>query len=573
MGTLALLLASCGTTTTTSGAPKAKDQVLHMTWNSGGGAQDIPTLDPSQAQDSASIPLVDLIFDGLITLDKNLKPEMWGADKVDVSSDGMTYTFHVRSGQEFSNGKAVKASDYAWAMNRALDPCVASPVAGYLAGTVKDGGTFNGETCDNGKHKAATGQTSPVIDSLVGTSIIADDSASTLKVILGAPAGYFLDVMTYSTSFALDQSIVTGANLGADGKWLDSLATGSTGQGGSGMFYVSKWNHTGDLILKPNPNWWGVKAGKAPTLTEIDFKIFENGDTLYNSYQAGTQYDYSDGIPAAQIAAAKGQPDYYEYPALTFFSVSMNWKFPPFDNLDARQALCLAINRDTIVQSVFKGNATPSWHIVPKGMPGYNTSLQGIEGAPTAGDAAKAKAHWDKYLASVNNKVPAIHYAYNPSSSTATLYAQALQGMWNAALPGSNVQLETRDWKGSLKLRNAKQLPFYRDGWGADYPDPQDFLTLLFDTNAPYNLYNASIPAADKLMEAADQISDQSQQADRMSKYNQAEQMLVDNVATCPVYQSTGHYRVRTWVKGDFVQTAQGQFPLDAWATAYIAQH
>jgi peptide/nickel transport system substrate-binding protein/oligopeptide transport system substrate-binding protein len=565
IGTLALLLSACGTSGNASGqGDKAKDQTLKLIWPSGGGV-DIPTLDPGQVSDNASGPVVSAVFDGLVTLDKNLNVELWGAQKIDVSPDGLTYTFHLRPNQKFSDGTPVKASDYAYAMDRSVNPCLGSQVASYLS-PLKDASTFIGETCTKG---AISGS----IQTLVGDSIIPDDSANTLTAKLEAPAGYFLDAMTYATSYALDKKVVQGASLGQDDKWLDNLAQGATGQGGSGMFYVSTWDHAGNLILKPNPNWWGVSAGKKPNFTEIDFKIFDSGDTAYNTYLSDQSYANSNIVPVGQVAAAKSQPDFIESPALIVGGLEFNWKITPFDNLDARKAFCLALNRDQLNQSISKGTVTPSWHIVPKGMPGYNPSLLGIDGAGTTGDLAKAQQHWNAYKATLNGApVPPIKLSFNLSFASQKAAAEAYQATWNQAF-GANIQIDQTAWATILAEEHQKKVQLYRFGWGADYPDPQDFLTLLFSTNSVINDSNASLPAADQLMTQADQISDPAKQAERLKLYNQAEQMLIDQVAYCPLSQAKNQYRQRTWVKGDFIWDAQGTWPNDAFTTGYIANH
>jgi peptide/nickel transport system substrate-binding protein/oligopeptide transport system substrate-binding protein len=562
VGTVALLVSACGTNSTT-GPAKAKDQVLHMGW-AGGGSTDIATLDPGQAADTGSIPIVNMVFDGLVVLDKNLQVANWGADKVTTSADGLTYTFHLRSGQEFSDGTAVKASDYAYAINRSDSPCLASPVNYYLW-SIKDASDFANETCTNGTISG------PLQN--LNNSVVADDGAGTLTITLAQPAGYFLDAMTYSTSYALEQSVVTGSNLGADDKWLDSLSQGATGQGGSGMYYVSKWDHQGNLILKANPHWWGVSQGKKPNLSEVDFKIFADGDTMYNTYLSSNQYDYSDGVPAAQLNAAKARPDFYSPPYLGVGTVAFNWDIKPFDNLDARLAFCEAINRDLIASTVLQGADVPSWHLVPKGMPGYNPNAKGPDGETATGpDTANAQAHWQKYLASVGNKVPKIVYSYNTSSSAASSYAQALISGWNQLLQGANVQTDTTDWKTILKQEQEKKVQAYRFGWIADYPDPQDFLTLLYSTTSSYNDQNSSIPQADQLMSQADAIFDPAKQAQRMQLYNQAEQLLINQVAVCPVFQYGQQYMLRSYVKG-YALDAQGNEPTTEWPNAYIAQH
>jgi peptide/nickel transport system substrate-binding protein/oligopeptide transport system substrate-binding protein len=306
-----------------------------------------------------------------------------------------------------------------------------------------------------------------------------------------------------------------------------------------------------------------------PNFTEVDFNNFTSVDTLYQTYQSDQSYAYSNGIPVDQIAAAKGQPDYHEYPVLSVETIGFNWKVAPFNDVNARKAFCLAINRDQLNQSIAKGTQIPNWHVVPKGMPGYNPNLKGIDGAPTSGDVTKAKAYWAQYLAAHGNKVPPIKLSFNLSSNTAKLSAEAYQATWNQAF-GINTTIDQTAWKTILDEEQSKTLQLFRFAWAADYPDPQDWLTLLFSTDSPYNQINASMPQADALMKQADALADMNQ---RVPLYNQAEQMIIDQVAWCPTSQYQNYYRVRTWVKGGFVQTAQGSFPLPVWQTAYIANH
>jgi peptide/nickel transport system substrate-binding protein/oligopeptide transport system substrate-binding protein len=556
MGTIALLASACGTSTSNGPTDKAKDQTLKIGWATGGGP-DITTLDPAQCSDTSCGPLESMLFDGLVTLDKNLNVIPWAAKGWTISSDGLTYTFTLQPNQKFSDGTAVKPSDFAWSMDRSANPCLGSQLSYYLS-TIKDASAFSGETCTAGQPVGA-------ITTLVGDSIIPDDSANTLTIKLAQPAAYFLAALTYSTSFAVEKSAVSGDDLGKDDTWLDNLAKGATGQGGSGMYYVSAWDHQGVLTFKANPNWWGKK----PNISEVDFKLFSSTDTEYSTYQTDQTLAYTDTIPVDQIAAAKSLPDYHEQATLIIGGFMMNWKVAPFDDVNARKAFCLAVNRDQLNQSIAKGTQIPNWHVVPKGMPGYNANLKGIDGAPTSGDQTKAKAYWAQYLAAHGNKVPPIKLSFNLSSNTAKLSAEAYQATWNQ-LFGINATIDQTAWKTILQQEQAKTLQLYRFGWAADYPDPEDWLTLLFSTDSPYNQQNASIPEADALMKQADGLADMSQ---RIPLYNQAEQMVVDQVAWCPTSQYQNYYRVRTWVKGGFVQTAQGSFPLPVWQTAYIANH
>ncbi|HEY1388413.1 MAG TPA: peptide ABC transporter substrate-binding protein [Ktedonobacterales bacterium] len=551
LGTLALLLAGCDLAQQTKQLDLAKDQTLKMVWSTGGSA-DITTLDPAQCADTTCIGLVAMLFDGLVALDSNEHVKPWGAQSWTVSLDGLTYIFKLQPNQRFSDGTPVKPSDYAWSIDRSANPCLGSSVSYYLA-AIKDASAFNGAVCDNGKVQGS-------VTSLVGDSVIPDDSANTLTIKLARPAGYFLAALTNSTSFALEKSVVTGANLGKDDAWLDHLATGATGQGGSGMFYVSAWNHQGTLTLKRNPNWWGTK----PHFTEVDFTLFASSDVQYSFFQKYQTQAFTDTIPPNQIAAAKKLTYYHEQPALITLSLKLNWKLAPFDDINARKAFCLAINRDQVNQQVYHGLNIPGWHIVPKGMDGYNARAQGIDGAPSAGDTALAQQYWQRYLAAHHNSAPPIALP-NRSSGAGQAAIALYQQSWKQAL---GVQVTTFPIRTVVENPYSEQLSLF--GWTADYPDPQDWLTMPFATASPFNSQSASVPDADNRMRQADMLSDTAQ---RIPLYNQAEQLLINSVAVCPLYQYVYHYALRPWVKGGFVEDAGGVFTNDAWVTGYIAKH
>jgi oligopeptide transport system substrate-binding protein len=564
-GALALLLSACGGSSSTqstasTGPAKGANQKITLYWASGGDSADITTLDPGVAQDTGSVPPILQLFDGLVTLDQNLKPELWGADKLTVSADGLTYTYHLRAGQKFVDGTPVKASDYAFSMNRSENPCLASPVSSYLAGTLKDANTFATETCGS-DGKTIVGP----IQTLLGDSIVADDSAATVTLTLAQPAAYFSELMTYNTTLAIEQSAL-GDGLGADGTWLTNLLQG---KGNSGMFQLKTWDHQGNIVLVPNPNWWGVTAGKKPNFTEIDYKIFVSGDTQYSTFVSDPTAAYNDLIPSAQIADAKTKNDFQQTPQLVVGGFAPNYKVAPFNNKDARLAFCEAIDRDSISHNIQKDVVVPSFHLVPNGMPGYNPNLKGPDGIPTSGDTTKALAHWNAYKATLNGApVPAIKYTYNSAAATVKLTAQYYQATWNQ-LFGTNVTLDQVTFSTYLAENDQKTLQLARFGWAADYPDPQDFLTLLWSSTGLYNDTNVNVPAADALMAQADGISDPAKQDQRMSLYNQAEQDLVDDGAMCSTTTSPFYYNVRTWVYG-IKASAQTYVPLDDWATGYL---
>jgi peptide/nickel transport system substrate-binding protein/oligopeptide transport system substrate-binding protein len=550
------------TNTRVTGPAKGANQKLIINWYTF-GSPDIATYDAAQAQDSASVPIINLLYDGLVTLDQNLKIENWGADTITPSADGLTYTFHIRPNQKFTDGTPVKASDYAFSLNRAMNPCLASPLGYYLPqANLKDANAFATEACPNGKTVVGSIQT------LIGDSIVADDSAATLRLTLSQPTGFFLDTVSSASNAVVEQRAL-GDGFGANSAWTSNLAKG---MGNSGMFEVKSNDKAGHLVLAPNPNWWGVAAGKKLNFTEVDFNMFESTDTLYNTYQSNPHVALSNAIPSGQLAAAKADPatsGFVQTPYLLFQGFAMNYKVKPFDNKDARLAFCEAINRTQVANNFLNGAATPTWHIVPQGMPGYNPNLTGPDGAGLDSNLTLAQNHWNAYKATLNGgPTPPIKISTNLASTTAKALAEFYQATWNQAF-GINVTLDQNAWSTILREEQQKTVQLFRFGWGADYPDPQDFLTLLFDTHALYNNQNASVPAADQLMEAADKIFQADQQQQRLADYNQAEKLLLNDGAFCPVYTTPNYYAQRSWVYG-MTEDAQGQFPNDAWVTGYL---
>jgi ABC-type oligopeptide transport system substrate-binding subunit len=106
-------------------------------------------------------------------------------------------------------------------------------------------------------------------------------------------------------------------------------------------------------------------------------------------------------------------------------------------------------------------------------------------------------------------------------------------------------------------------------GWLADYPDPQDFLSLLYMSESAFNEWHASVPVADALLTAADAGGDATQRAE---EYGEAEQLLVQQVAVCPLYQFQQSYRVRPYIR-NYVENAEGTLSLDQWLKVSVAIH
>src|SRR5262249_37956246 len=235
---------------------------------------DVKTLDPAIVTDFYSFFPIYLTFPALLTTNDKLETIPWAADGApSLDTTGTVYTFKVRPGLKWSDGTAIDANTFAYSINRAINPCTASPVGASYLSPIKDATTFGfSETC------GADGKTvSGKIPTLIGDSLVVTDP-QTLQITLTQPAPFFLEAMTYPTSFAQPQQLI---DQFGNKEWTNHL-TDNGGFGGN-LFKVKQWNHQGSLVLTRNDAFWGTK----PILREIDFKIYKDGDTEYADYQTG----------------------------------------------------------------------------------------------------------------------------------------------------------------------------------------------------------------------------------------------------------------------------------------------
>jgi peptide/nickel transport system substrate-binding protein/oligopeptide transport system substrate-binding protein len=555
-GSIAMLLAGCQTTGSTTGAiAPDSQQIFHSQM---GGISDIKTADPAITTDLYSASVITLVYPGLLVLDPKLAVEPWAADGMPtVSADGKTYTFKVKQGLKWSDGTPITSQTFAYSIDRAESPCTGSPAAYYLY-SLKDAVEYNTvSTCSNGVVKGK-------VTSLINDSITTPD-AQTLVLTLESPATYFLEAMTYPTSYAVPQQLISKYPT----DWTKHLA--DNGGFGGNLYKITSWNHSGNLTLDRNDSFWGTK----PKLREISITFYKDTTTAYNSYLAGK--DDIGGAPTAQLAAAKTHAGFHQIGVQQIDYFAMNWKIAPFDDVRMRQAFAIALDKQALATNVLHGAVQATNHIVPDGMPGYNPNLKGPDGTQSltgntqmATQLATAYATDKGCLSGTDfSKCPPVTLTIYSGSVDMTNEAAAAQQMWAKAFPGWKINITSVEFGTLLTNLNAKTVQFWSLGWIEDYPDPQDWLTTNLACDSAYNAGSACIPAADTLMHAADANPDTTA---RLAQYQQAEQMLVTQVGWLSLDQPTTWWEIRPWVV-NFNIAAGGLTPLDTWQQIYIAKH
>ncbi len=565
---VAMLMAGCGGGGTAGPTAPKKAPANQQIYRIGLAVSDVKTLDPAQAVDLASAQAQEMMFTGLVMENDQLQASGQLATSWDTSSDGLTYTFHLHPGMKFSDGQPLDANAVAFSIDRALSPTLygATYAPSLYLGQLKD----------------AALRGSGKISTLIGDSIKVID-ANTISLTIAAKSAYFLQALTYPTAWVVEPSLVQ--KYGA--KWMDHL-TDSGNPGSSGPFILQKYDHSVGLTFVPNPNYYG----KQPQLKEVQYLFYQDLNSMYKAYQAG-QLDNTT-VPSADIPTAeKNTAEFRKDPQLTIWYLGMNYLYKPLDNIDIRQAFSLAINRDIIAHNIEKDAVTPSCHIIPFGMPGYDQGLTCPGGGPTRGDSAKAKQLFQQGLQAeglTTATFPSMTMLYPTGAADVAQDVTTIVQEWQTVL-GVTIKTQAIDFNTEItevdnnvcstpnnpqKCLN-KGLQMWWTGWIADYPDPQDWTTLQFglgssDNNMNYGQNLSSDATEQQQVQQEMTKADSDLGNDRMSLYNQAEQQLVNDVAWCTIYQSDLVLSIKKYVQGVVIND-EDETPPDDWGSIYISVH
>jgi peptide/nickel transport system substrate-binding protein/oligopeptide transport system substrate-binding protein len=569
LGTLALLvpllLAACdtnatpttgpttGPTATTGGAPPAtvagtgdntpgpaQPTTTPMAAGSGGtlrwaneGVNEIDTLDPPAAQSSNAIMAIGLIFDGLIRLDDRLNLQPAGAENWEISGDGKTYTFFIRKNLKWADGSPVTAEDFRWSLERALSKQFANGSAGYYLSNIKGASDWI-----QGKGSGLTG--------------VKVKDPQTLTIELEKPGVYFLYQLTYAGAAVVPKKLIDQYG----DKWIEHAW-------GTGPFMLKEWKHSQSLTFTPNTNYWrGV-----PALAGVEMPFIQDPETAYRLYQTGDlDIVGSQQFPPAHIAENVGKPGFVQLPQFFDAYVGFNNAKPPLDNAKLRRALALAVDKKTLADKVMNGAVVAADHIVPPGIPGFNNNLK-----PLSFDAAAAKQALADAGFPDGKGLPKLTLFYTTGQADFDKVSATLQQMWkqnlglDIAVQGEEQGKYNNDLTAMANDPANSNLQIYLSVWGADYPDPQNFLSQQLRTGVGNNNGHFSNAEFDKLVDQADLERDPNK---RYPAYGQAEQIAIDEVGWLPLYHGKGSILINPSVKG-LTYTAQGLFAGD-WTKVFV---
>ncbi len=540
LASLAIVAAACGGSTaspepavTDSPAPGATaaptaappdsnladEQVLRLYL----AAEDPASLDPANASTSSDITILHALNRGLIYFDKDQNPVPALAESLpEVSADALTYTFKLRDAK-YSNGDPIVAADLVFAWKRLIDPRTAALYQAIIQDV--DGGQ---EIIDLTGVEPAPSDAD--IDAALDNFGVSAPDDKTFVVKLDHPASYFLNLAALWGTAPYQEKWITSPN-----------ATEAENYVSSGPFMMKSWTHQAELVIVQNPYWYGDK----PTLTEINWHIGGDLSQAQAAFEAG-ETDMFRPDPA-DVPRILDDPELgplvQAIPTLIFDYWGFDNSKGPTANVHFRRAMSMAIDKETMLATVYGGQGVIAGSPVPPGMPGHQPDI-GLLYDVDAAKAELATALTELGYTDVS-QVPVLSFGYNTDAGHETKAAY-MQEQWSKNL-GVQSELKGTTFDTFVVERPALVYSLARNAWGADYPHPDNFLRVLFQSESGNNDQGYNNPEYDRLIAEAGQETDFGKS---IALYNQAQEILVEDAPAVFTRWRVTNYEVRPWVTG-----------------------
>lgn len=484
--------------------------------------EQTPVLDPALVRDTTTAFLTHQLFRGLVRLDEGLNAVPDLAERIVVGEGGQLYTFTIRANATFQDGRAIDAAAVKYSLERATNPALAGARGARLPGA-----TYLNDILGAAEKLAGRA------GELRGVRVL---DARTIEIRLDAPKAYFLMKLTHPSSSIVDEANVRAGGAG----WTQR-------PNGSGPFRVESFAND-RLVLRRSERFYGG----APTLDRVTVLYGQAAGSPMNLYEGG-KIDYT-GVPRSSVdrALVETSPLRRELtitPSLSLTYIGFNVTKPPFDDPAVRRAFAQALNRERLATVSEEGKVVLAEGIVPPTMPG----------GPWVGGALP----YD--LAAARAGLAGSRYGGAASLPRATIYAAGgaipvtMRRVYERDL-GVGLEVIGVDWPEYLDGLGARAYPAFELSWIADYPDPENFLALLFASGSPENYTGYSNPEVDRLFADAAIERDP---ARRRALYLEAQRRILADAVVIPAYHSIDYTLVKPHVKGLTI-TPMGILELDS---------
>ena len=518
-GLLALLLWGCGEESPNlpaeapiggvTGEELAAEQVLHK-----GNYAEPQTLDPHKAEGVPSSNILRDLFEGLIGEAPNGELIPGVALRWDISTDGRRYRFYLDPEARWSNGEPLTARDFEYGLRRSVDPLTLSRYAWLLKPIV------NAEAVSLGQR--------PVED--LGVRAI---DGTTLEINLNEPTPYFLGVLTHSSTYPAHRASIEqhGDQHARPGKLVSN-----------GAYQLTDWLVQSHIRLSRNTHY---RLDSQTIIDEVWYYPEEDQATELKRYRAGA-LDFTYELPYQQLDWIRENlaEEMVIAPYLGSYYYGFNVTRPPFkDNLALRQALTLAVDRETLTEKITGAGEIPAYGWVPP--------LAGYEGQVMLGAEWDQARRYDEARrlyaeAGYSESNPlTLEILYNTNENHKKV-AIAIAFMWKDTL-GVDTKLVNQEWKVFLDTRAKKETTeVFRAGWIGDYNDAYTFASLMHSKSGR-NDPGYDNPDYDELLARASRQQDPGRRA---ALLQEAEVLLLRDLPILPIYFYVSKRMVKPWVAG-----------------------
>ncbi|WP_373500429.1 ABC transporter substrate-binding protein [Desulfococcus sp.] len=480
-----------------------------------GGKYNIPlsgepsSLDPAYITDIYAVNVANNLFDGLVEYDKDLNIVPAIADIWKIARDHKSYTFLLRKDIRFHNGRIVTADDFVFSFRRILDPATGSPVASFFMNI-------------EGAKAFSEGSSDTV------SGLIARDP-HTLIIRLEEPYAPFLSILAMANA-----KVVPKEAMGVDF---------SKKPIGTGPFRFESWEPGKSIILSANGSYFGGR----PHLDSLYFQIYPNNELerIFDDFERG--YLEESIIPSDKYEMIHTNPNYTQRynmvskPSLNLVYIGINVKIPPLDNVKVRQAISCAVDTDTIVKEITKRGNIRAKGILPPGIAGFNPDFKGY-----TYNLDMAKRLLEEAGHPMGKGIPPLEIWTASKSESVQLELAAYQKYLGAV----GIMVTPRvadDWKHFVSLIDAKKVPLFYAAWYGDYPDPDNFLYVLFHSKSRTNRMGYANPIIDQTLEEARREMDYMK---RVEIYREAQRLIMSEAPVITQHVNSFNYLFQPWVKG-----------------------
>ncbi len=476
------------------------------------------TLDPAVSIDMYAVTVIQQVFDGLVQSDKDLNIIPAIARSWKISPDGLTYTFFLREGVKFHNGREVTAKDFVYSFTRIINPETKSSSADFFAKVL------GAKEFIDRKAKKVKG-------------LIAEDRY-TLKIILSEPYVPFISILAMKGAKVVPKEEIekSGVDFGKSPV-------------GTGPFEFISMKEGEEIVLEANQNYFEGR----PRLDKIIFKIFHGSprEKIFSHFKEGELED--SPIPFKEVEGVVKSKQYLflQKPVLSLRFYGLNTRIGPLKMEKVRRAINFAVPKEEIGKEILKGMALLTDRIIPMGMPGYTPGKTGLGFQPQ-----KAKELLRESGHSEERRIPPIEFWSAAKSELAVKELEMVKFHLSQIGITLNLQFET-DWPKFQEILLSRMAPMFMYAWYADFPDPDNFLGTLFHSQSKYNFTAYRNPRVDRLLERARKERDYLK---RMEMYREIEDIILNDAPIVPMVNHLLQMAYQPYVHGVEVNALGGPY-------------